>query len=81
MRNFRKAATITAILGFLSVLALIFQYLALTDIRHNEEDLTLEWYVTGFCMIVIGTFIVSTFVTLGFILRNYKLFQNPKPVK
>jgi hypothetical protein len=72
MRNLKYSVTVTAILGFLSVLALIFQYLALCDIAHMEEDLTLEWHVTGFCMIVLGTFIISTFVTLGFILKYFK---------
>lgn len=76
MKNFRYSATITAILGFLSALALIFLFLALSDIAHTEENLTLEWYVAGTCMIIIGTFIVSTFVTLGFLLKYFKVFAD-----
>jgi hypothetical protein len=75
MRNFRLSATTTGILGFLSILALIFQYLALCDIAQMEENLTLEWYITGLCMIVFGTFVISTFVTLGFILKYSRFFQ------
>jgi hypothetical protein len=76
MRNFRRSATITAILGLLSILALFFQFLALSDIAKMEEDLKLEWYVTGFCMIIIAIFILSTFVTLGFLLKYFKIFQS-----
>lgn len=77
MKNFKLSATITAILGFLSALALIFLYLALSDIAHTEENLTLEWYVTGTCMVIIGIFIISTFVTLGFLLKYFKGFTDP----
>ena len=76
MKNFRLSATVTAILGFLSVLALIFLFLALSDIAHQEEDLTLEWYVTGVCMIILAGFTISTFVTLGFGLKYFKILQN-----
>jgi hypothetical protein len=64
------------ILGFLSVLALIFLFLALSDIAHKEEDLTLEWYVSGVCMIILAAFTISTFVTLGFGLKYFKILQN-----
>jgi hypothetical protein len=76
MKKFKFSATVTTILGFLSVLALIFLFLALSDIAHHEEDLTLEWYVTGVCMIILATFTISTFVTLGFGLKYFKFFQN-----
>jgi hypothetical protein len=76
MKNFRLSATFTVILGFLSVLALIFLFLALSDIAHREEDLTLEWYVTGVCMIILTAFTISSFMTLGFGLKYFKIHQN-----
>ncbi len=76
MKKLRISAEITAIFGFLSVLALIFLFLALSDIANNEPDQTLEWYVTGICMIIIGIFTISTFVTLGFILKSLKISED-----
>jgi hypothetical protein len=76
MKNFKLSAAVTAILGFLSVLALIFLFLALADIAHMDEDLTLEWYVAGICMIILAAFTISTFVTLGFGLKYFKILQN-----
>jgi hypothetical protein len=69
MKKLRFSATITAILGFLSVIALIVLFLALTDIANHEPNLTLEWYLSGICIFVLGIFIISTFVTLGFLLK------------
>lgn len=63
------SATITMILGFLSVLALILIYLALSDIAHGGEDLKLEWYAVGVSLLIISTFTVSTFFTLGFLMK------------
>jgi hypothetical protein len=72
MKNLRFSATITAILGFLSVLALIVLFLALSDIANHEPDLTLEWYLSGICIFVLSAFTLSTFVTLGFLLKHIK---------
>lgn len=63
----RISTTITGFLAFLSIAAIVFLYLALCDIAKNEQDLTLEWYLAGICMIVIGAFILSTLVTIGFL--------------
>ncbi len=73
MRNLRFSATITAILGFLSAIALIVLFLALTDIANKEPDLTLEWFVSGICIFVLGAFTISTFVTLGFLLKYLRI--------
>jgi hypothetical protein len=75
MKNLRFSATITSILGFLSVLALLFLYLALCDIAKMEEDLTLEWHVAGVCILILCAFTISTFVTLGFMLKFQKFFE------
>ncbi len=73
MKKLRISATITAILGLFSVLALIFLFLALCDIARMEEDLTLEWHIAGICMIVLAAFTVSTIVTLGFLIGNIQI--------
>jgi hypothetical protein len=63
----------TAVLGFFSVLALILLYLALSDISNHESDLTLEWYIAGVSIIILSAFTISTFVTLGFLLKYLKI--------
>lgn len=70
MKKLRLSVAITAVLCFFSVLALILMFLALSDISHLEEDLTLEWYITGICIMIISAFTISTFVTLGLLLRS-----------
>jgi hypothetical protein len=71
MKTLKKSATVKAVLGFFFVFALVFLFLALSDIAHMEEDLTLEWYVAGTCMIILAAFTLSTFVTLG--LKHFKI--------
>jgi hypothetical protein len=78
MRILKKSATVTLILGFFSVLALVFLFLALSDIADMEENLTLEWYVAGICMFILATFTLSTFVTLGLGLKYLKISDNKK---
>ena len=68
----KLSATITAFLGFLSVLALVMLFLALSDIANHESDVTLEWYITGICIIILSAFTVSTFITLGLLFKSLK---------
>jgi len=76
MKNLKISATITLVLGGLAILAVIFLFLALSDIAHNEPDLSLEWRIAGISMMVLGIFIISTFTTIGLLLRNWnQLFQ------
>jgi hypothetical protein len=42
MDKLRFSLALTSILGFLSLIALLFQFLALSDIL-QESDVTLEW--------------------------------------
>jgi uncharacterized membrane protein len=71
------AASVTTILGILSVIAIIFLFLALADIAQREKDLSLEWHVAGVCIIVISTFIISTFVTISLLFKTHG-FNNEK---
>ena len=68
----KLSATITAFLGFLSVLAMVMLFLALSDIANHESDVTLEWYITGICIIILSAFTVSTFITLGLLFKSLK---------
>lgn len=77
MKKLIFSATVTAVFGFLSVIALILLYLSLSDIANHEPDLTLEWYISGICIIILSVFTISTFVTLGFLL-NYLRISDSK---
>jgi hypothetical protein len=64
MRILIQSAIVNAILGVFAVAALIFLFLALSDIANHGQDLTLEWYVAGICIFVLAAFTVSTIITL-----------------
>jgi hypothetical protein len=76
MKKLRTFATVTLILGFLSVLALIILSFALSDIADSGTTYKLEWYVAGICIMILSTFTISTFLLLGFLLRSTELFKN-----
>ncbi len=74
-RKLRFSVTLTLILGFISVLFIILLYLALADIGHGGEDLSLEWRIAGISLIVLGVFVISTFVTIGYLMKNPALWK------
>lgn len=76
MKKLRISVTLTTVLAFLSVLALIFLFLSLSDIANHEEDQVLEWYIAGIGLIVLCAFIISTFVTLGYLLKTPRIWEN-----
>ncbi len=61
---------ITFALALISVVALIFQFLALANIAQNKGDLKLEWYIVGISLMIFGAFIISVFVTLALLFKN-----------
>ena len=69
MTNIRRNATISLILGVVSVIALLPIHLALTDIWHGEGDVTMEWSVVRFGILVIAAFQISALLTLAKLLR------------
>ena len=73
MNKLRISATITLILGTLSGIALILMFLALSDIADPTEPVKTEWKVVGICMIVLSAFVISAFVTLGFLLKTLRM--------
>lgn len=46
-------------LGVLSLVAMFFMHLTLTDIYHGEADVTLEWNVVRAAALVILTFVIT----------------------
>lgn len=68
MKKLRISTTITAILGFLSLIALVVMYLALSDI-YQETDTTLEWKVVQFCWIIILLFTGSAAFTISYLFK------------
>ena len=69
MTKVKKYAVTTLILSGLSILALVFSHLALTDIYHGGENLVLEWSLLRIAAIVFIAFITSTIFTMKQVLK------------
>jgi hypothetical protein len=54
----------TIAVGILTLVAMLFSFLALTDIAHGEKDQTLEWIALRVTGLIITMFVLLTFVTL-----------------
>jgi hypothetical protein len=64
MIKHKTTITITKYLKYLSIIAVLFAHLALTDISHDKEpDLTSEWLVVQVAFIIVIAFVVSVLVT------------------
>ena len=64
-------------LGVLSILALAFSHLALTDIWHGEGDLALEWNILRVAALILAAFIVIALVTFFRALRITRELTSP----
>lgn len=73
MKKLRISASITGVFGFLSIFALILLFLALSDIADQEPNLSFEWYISGISILILSVFTISTFVTLGFLVKSKAL--------
>jgi hypothetical protein len=71
MRTLIQSAIVNGVLAAASVFALIFLFLALSDIANHEQDLTLEWYIAGICLFILALFTVSTIVTLVLLFKYF----------
>ena len=69
MTKVKKYAVITLIFSGLSILALVFSHLALTDIYRGGEDLVLEWSLLRIAAIIFIVFITSTILTIKQVLK------------
>lgn len=69
MKRLKLVATITAVLGLLAVLSVIYLFVEFAKV--SENPLTdKEVYLAGGCLIMISLFIISAFVTLGYLLKT-----------
>jgi len=69
MNKVKQTIVITLSLGILSLIALAFSHLALTDIVHGEADVSLEWTILRVTVLVLLAFIGSSLFTLIRILK------------
>ncbi len=70
MNKLEISAKVTAGMGVLFILALIFSFLALTDIWHDiEPNLNLEWNVVRISYLIESLFFISVVVTLAQVFR------------
>ncbi len=76
MQNLKFSATVNAVLCVFAVLALIFLYLALSDIADGSGNSSFEWYVAGICMIILGVFTVSSMVTVVYAFKHLSPKKN-----
>jgi hypothetical protein len=60
------------VLAFLSLGALLFSHLALTDIYHGEADPSQEWLVLQVSAGILAAFILTTVFALARVLRSGK---------
>ncbi len=71
MKGLKMLVGASLVLGFLSALALILEYLALCDIGKKSTPMP-EWYVVGVCMLLMAAFVVSTLITLGMVVSRFE---------
>ena len=71
--SLRTQARLSFRLGILSLFAVALSHLALIDIWHGEQDLTLEWRALQVAFAAIIVFQVSALATLRRVLREERL--------
>ncbi len=69
MGSLKARIRMTMALGVLSLLAVFFSHLALTDIAHGEGEVSLEWKILRVSALLIIMFIASALVTLWQVLK------------
>ena len=69
MNKYKQTIVITLSLGILSLIAMAFSHLALTDIVNGEADVSLEWTILRVTALVLLAFIGSSLFTLIRILK------------
>ena len=72
MNSLNKHIKMAIALGVLSLLALVFSHLALTDIAHGEGNLTMEWATLRAAALIFLMFIALTLITLSRVLKYLK---------
>lgn len=77
MKRLRLSATITAVLGFLSIPSVIYLYFEFIDVsRKTIQHVQINRFLSITSLIILGAFIISTFITLGYFLKtSHKLLN------
>lgn len=70
MKRLKLVATITALLGLLAMISVIYLFYELVRVSADNLATQNELYVAGGCLIAISLFIISAFVTLGYLLKT-----------
>lgn len=70
MKRLKLVATITALLGLLAIISVIYLFYELFRVSADNLATQNEFYVAGGCLIAISLFIISAFVTLGYLLKT-----------
>lgn len=81
IKKLHTAVTVTAIMSFLAILALVMLYLALSDIAKGGQDLKLEWFVVGLTFFIFVVFIISVAVTIALLFPMPGFFRKKKEEK
>jgi len=80
-KRLRSSVSFTAIMSFVSVLALVLLYLALSGIEKGQENLRLEWFIVGLSYVIFIVYIISVIVTLSLVVSMPGLFKKKKKEK
>ena len=65
MKTNKKLTLVTLIFGIITILAVGFSHLALTDIYHNvEPNLSQEWSVVRISLIIITISVILSLITM-----------------
>jgi hypothetical protein len=72
MKKLRIWAAISLTLGIAGLISLFLSFLALADISHGEEDVSLEWGVVQLAFFVIFFLIVATFILTGLMFTYFR---------
>jgi len=81
MKKLRIWARVALTLGILALLVLFLMHLALTDIYHGEDDVSLEWTILRLGFFVIFFLIVATFMCTGLVLKYFRDREKPEGPK
>ncbi|MBP8959205.1 MAG: hypothetical protein KBG40_02130 [Bacteroidales bacterium] len=80
-KRLRSSVNFTAIMSFVSVLALVLLYLALSGLEKGQEDLRLEWFIVGLSYVIFTVYIISVIVTLSLVVSMPGFFRKKKKEK
>jgi len=72
MKKLRIWAAISLTLGIAGLISLLLSLLALADIYHGEENVSLEWGVVRLAFFVIFFLIIATFILTGLVFRHFR---------